>query len=178
MIFRCKFQSSINRVRVPKGPGNAHEKSAQVQGSSSPQTTTAQDKGDSTPQTEAKGEGGGGGDDVGYGDEDDELDGDDGQEETDTKKKKKTRRLSSGSNKEAHGLMKMLMPFWMGDASGPVMADSAARADRNKLSSACIRLYRIPGLVERAQAIEHGTDKEYDVRLRDIANFAERVEIS
>ena len=74
--------------------------------------------------------------------------------------------------------MKMLMPFWMGHPSGPAMADCAVRADRNKLASACIRLYRIPGLVERAQAIEHGTDKEYDGRLRDIANFADKVEIS
>jgi hypothetical protein len=148
-----------------------------VKGCSSPQTTTAQDKGDSTPQTEAKGEGGGGGDDEGDGDEDDALDEDDGQEEPDTKKKK-TRRLFSGSNKEAHGLMKMLMPFWMGHASGSAMADSAARADRNKLASACIRLYRIAGLVERAQPIEDGTDKEYDGRLRDIANFADKVEIA
>ncbi len=123
-----------------------------MKGGSSLQTTTVQDKSDSTPQTAAKDEGGGGGDDEGDGgcDEDDELDEDNGQEEPDTKKKK-TRRLYSGSNKEAHGLMKMLMPFWMGHASGPAMADNAARVDINKLASACIRLYRIAGLVERAQ---------------------------
>ncbi len=77
-------------------------------------------------------------------------------------------------------MMKMLMPFWTGHASGPgpAMADSAARVDRNKLAAACIRLYRITGLVERVQAIEDGTDKEYDGRLRDIANFADKVEIA
>ncbi len=75
-------------------------------------------------------------------------------------------------------MIKMLMPFWMCHASGPAMADSAARADRNKLASACIRPYRIAGLVERAQAIEDCTYKEYDGRLRDIANFADKVEIA
>jgi hypothetical protein len=66
----------------------------------------------------------------------------------------------------------------MGHASGPVMADGVARVDRNKLAAACIRRYKIAGLVESAQAIEDGTDKEYDGRLRDVANFGDKVEIA
>ncbi len=56
------------------------------------------------------------------------------------------------------------------------MADGAARVDRNKFTAECIRRYKIAGLVERAQAIEDGTDKEYDGRLSEIANFADKVE--
>ncbi len=56
------------------------------------------------------------------------------------------------------------MPVWMGHASGPAMADGVARVDRNKLAATCIRRYKIAGLVESAQAIEDGTDKEYDGR--------------
>ncbi len=66
----------------------------------------------------------------------------------------------------------------MGNELGPRTGDSAARIDRNRLAAEGIRHYKIPGLVKRAQAIEDCTDKEYDVRLRDIASFADKVELN
>ena len=52
-----------------------------------------------------------------------------------------------------------------------------ARHKRHRLAAEAIRAYTMADLLPRAQAIEDGTDKEYDGRLKNIAEFADKLGI-
>ena len=71
--------------------------------------------------------------------------------------------------------MRVLMPVFMCHPTGHAIGDANARDERNKLASQVIRVYNMASLLPRAQAIEQGTDKEYDKRLKDIVQFADKV---
>ena len=55
------------------------------------------------------------------------------------------------------------------------MGDAHARHERHRLAAEAIRAYNMADLLPRAQAIEKGTNKEIDKRLRDSVQFADKV---
>ena len=57
------------------------------------------------------------------------------------------------------------------------MGDAHARHERHRLAAEAIRTYNMADMLPRAQAIKDSTDKEYDGRLKNNAQFADNVEI-
>ena len=119
------------------------------------------DRGDEAPSNEdGNGNGGAGEDgnggagehgDVGAGEHGD-GDGDSGEaedtgsdsgEEISSQHAKKKRNLPSGSNKEAHALVKRCMPLWMGDQIGPSMGEGISDRRRNELIDEAINRFKL-----------------------------------
>ena len=75
-------------------------------------------------------------------------------------------------------MTKVLMSVWLGHPSGPAMEEGPARNDRNSLAAETIRSCNISELLPRVQAIQDGTNAEFDKCLRNIALLADKAKIA
>ncbi len=57
------------------------------------------------------------------------------------------------------------------------MGEATERSTGNVIAAACIRKYDLAEFLPRVSKIENGTDKELDARLKDIALYADKVDI-
>ncbi len=101
-----------------------------------------------------------------------------GEEGREKKKKGKKTSLAKGSNSQAHRMMRVVMPFWLGNPIGPSMGDCPSRNVRNRLASEGILCYQVGGMTSMAQAIAEGSNSEMDGRIRESVLTADKVEIA
>ena len=73
--------------------------------------------------------------------------------------------------------MKIVMSHWAAHPKGSVMGEATERSTRNSIAAACIRRYDLAEFLPKVLKIENGTDKEMDARLKDIALYADKVDI-
>ena len=129
------------------------------------------ERGDQDPSNE-EGDGGAGEDgDGGAGEhgEAGEDTGSDSGEEISSQAKKK-RNLPSGSNKEAHALVKRCMPLWMGDQIGPSMGEGISDRRRNELIDEAINRFKLRQYSNIADPLRN--------RLKACAVNADKVQIA